>query len=244
MTRIALIAIGLVLLVPQTAAAAATWSNIGFATTAASAPKIAAAADQMMASPAGKQFPGQLLLMQNVADGDDPATHAFVPIYESAAQREAFVQKLQADPAWATFLGVLTAESQPGGTVMYRTLKSWGNVEDSDVVWMIHYFDVSDPAAFLAALDAFRASETGKNFAGQVHVSAVVAGGRSPVSHVISVGYASEAEMEAWAEKRSASADWAAYIAASGPAAEYLGGSLSRTLKVWGSATLEQLTTP
>ena len=39
-------------------------------------------------------FPGKLLLQANVADGGNPATHTFVPIYKSAAEREKFVQSL------------------------------------------------------------------------------------------------------------------------------------------------------
>jgi hypothetical protein len=109
---------------------------------------------------------------------------------------------------------------------------------------MTHAFNVNDPGAFVSALENFRASPTGQKFQGQVHLSAVVAGGMSPVTHVISVGYASEAEMESWADVRSASADWAAYLNASRPAADYLGASLGRNLKTWGPATLPDLTTP
>jgi hypothetical protein len=61
------------------------------------------------------------------------------------------------------------------------------------------------------------------------------------VTHVISVGYASEAEMEAWEEMRDASADWAAYLAASEPTGDYLGASLARDLKIWGPASLKDL---
>ena len=71
----------------------------------------------------------------------------------------------------------------------------------------------------------------------------IVAGGLSPVTHVISVGYASEAEMEAWIDVRNASGDWAAYLEASGPTGEYLGGSLARDLKTWGPAPLSSFGT-
>lgn len=76
------------------------------------------------------------------------------------------------------------------------------------------------------------------------YLSAVVAGGMSPVTHVISVGYDSEAEMDAWLEVRNASDDWAAYVAASEPLGEYLGASLFRDLKSWGSASLESIVEP
>ncbi len=64
------------------------------------------------------------------------------------------------------------------------------------------------------------------------------------MSHVISVGYASEAEMEAWANTRTPSKDWAAYVETSRQTAEYLGGSLGRNLKTWGPAPLKDLTAP
>jgi hypothetical protein len=242
MTRIAFLAIGL-FFISQTAEAA-SWSVISFTTTPQNAPKVAAAGDKLMASAAGKTFPGRLVLQQHIADGNDPSSHSWVPIYKAAAERETFVQKLQADPAWATFLASMNQLTQPVSTVMYRTVKSWGDVQDSDTVWMTHAFNVRDPAAFVAALEKFRASPTGQKFEGQVHLSAVVAGGVSPVSHVISVGYASEAEMEAWANTRTPSKDWAAYVETSRQTAEYLGGSLGRDLKTWGPAPLSDLTAP
>jgi hypothetical protein len=242
MRCLAFVAIGLLFLAHT--AAAASWSVISFTTTPQNAPQVLAAGDKLMSSAAGKTFTGQLILQAHIADGDNPSTHSWIPIYKSAADREAFVQKLQADPAWDAFLSTVSKLTQPVSTVMYTTIKSWGDVQDSDTVWMTHAFDVSDPAAFLAALDKFRASPTGQSFKGQVHVSAVVAGGLSPVSHVISVGYASEAEMEAWANTRTPSKDWAAYIDASSSSAKYLGGSLGRNLKTWGPAPLSDLTAP
>jgi hypothetical protein len=179
-----------------------------------------------------------------VADGANPATHTFVPIYKSAAEREAFVQSLQGNAAWTQFQAAMEKATQPGGTVVYRTLKHWGDINDTDHVWLAHAFDVSDAAGLVAAIDAFMASPTGKKFPGQVYLSAVVAGGMSPVSHVISVGHDSEAEMEAWLAVRDASADWAAYQKASEPTSEYLGATLARDLESWGTATLPQLVTP
>ncbi len=95
-------------------ASASTWSAISFSATPQNAPQVQAAADTLMSSAAGKEFPGKLLLQVEIADGASPATHSFIPIYKSAAQREAFVQKLQADPAWSTFLGC-DDEADPAG---------------------------------------------------------------------------------------------------------------------------------
>jgi hypothetical protein len=228
------------LLVAQVAAAS-TWSIIAFSAEPQNAPAVVAAADKLMSSEAGKTFTGRLFLQINVADGDNPATHSFVPVYRTAAEREAFVEKLQSDPAWTEFQEAMTKLTQPVSNVMYRTLKRWGEISDDDKVWRAHAFDVNDASAFLAALDAFMASETGKKFPGQVFLSAVVSGGLTPVSHVISVGQASEAAIEAWEQTLQGNADWAAYLEASGKAAEYLGNNMVRTVKTWG-ATLDDVT--
>ncbi len=135
----------------------------------------------------------------------------------------------------------MTELTQPVSNVMYRTLKRWGEISDDDKVWRAHAFDVTDAPAFLAAVDAFMASETGKKFPGQVFLSAVVAGGLTPVSHVISVGQVNEAAIEAWEQTLQGNADWAAYLEASGKASEYLGNNMVRTVKTWG-ASLDDVT--
>ena len=232
------------LLASQTALADPSWSTISLITTPSNAPQVVAATDKLMVSEVGKTFPGKLLLQVNAVDGANPATHTFVPIYKSVAEREAFVQKLQGSPAWAEFQAALEKVSQPGGTVLYQTLEHWGDVNDTDHVWMVHAFAVEDPAGFVKAIDALMASPTGQKFPGQVYLSSVVAGGMSPVTHVISVGYESEAEMAAWLAVRDPSADWATYQKASRPTAEYLGGSLARDIKTWGPATLPAIVAP
>jgi len=241
MNRIGLTAIGLIF-VSQGAAASSTWSAINITTTPQNAPAVLAATDKLMSSPAGMEFPGKLLLQVSLADGADPATHSFVPIYKSTADREAFVQKLQADPAWPLFQATMAKLSQPASTVLYGTMKSWGDINDTDGVWQGHAFAVKDPAAFLAALDKFMASETGKKFPGQVYLSQVIAGGITPVTHLISVGFASEVEMAAWSDSLVGNADWTSYLDASRASSEYLGNDLSRTLKSWGKAAMKDVT--
>ncbi len=241
MNRIGVAAIGLVF-IGQAAAASPTWSAISITTTPQNAPAVIAAADKLMSSPAGKEFPGRLLLQASLADGADPATHSFVPIYKSTADREAFGKKLQADPAWPVFQAAMTKLSQPVSTVLHRTMKRWGVVDDTDVIWQGHAFAVKDPAALLAALDKLMASDTGKKFPGQVYLSVVTAGGITPVTHVISVGFASEVEMSDWNDSLDGNADWKAYLDASRASSEYLGNTLSRTVKSWGKASMKDVT--
>lgn len=235
------IAVLLSFLLVQASAAEPWWAQIGLTTTATNASKVVAAADTFMSSEVGKTFPGRLLLQANVADGNNPATHVFVPIYKSAADREAFVQSLQGNAAWTKFQGSLEDLGSPGGTVLYRNLRSWGDINDTDDVWMAHAFDVQDPAAFVQAVDTLLTSETGKKFPGQVYLSAVVAGGMSQASHVISVGYDSVQEMADWLTVRDASSDWGTYQQSSTKVSEYLGGSMASTVKTWGPASMKDV---
>ena len=136
MKRIGFLALGLLLV--SHAAAAQTWSAISFSTTAPNVPLVMAAADTLMSSNAGKAFPGKLLLQAEVADGNSPATHSFIPIYKTVAEREAFVQQLQADPAWSTFQAEMAKLTQPVSTILYRTVQSWGDRADTDHVVVCH----------------------------------------------------------------------------------------------------------
>ncbi len=228
----------------QSAAAGPTWSAFAFTITPQNAPQVVAATDKFMNSAIGKEFPGRLMLHMYMANGSNPATHTLAPFYKSAADREAYTQKVMADPAWADYRATMAGIAQPVSQVMLRTLKSWGEIVDSDPVWVSSAFAVKDPAGFVAAIDKFMASETGKKFPGQVHLSGVVAGGISPVTHMVSIGYATEAEMEAWMDSLMGNADWAACLEAGSLAAQPLGDSIGRTLKTWGTVSMGDLTAP
>lgn len=238
-----LLSLVLSLALVQSAFAEPYWSQISLTTSFSNAPKVVAAADKFMSSEVGKTFPGRLLMQANAIDGDMPGTHTFVPIYKSAADREAFVQSLQGNAAWAEFQVALEELGQPGGTVLYRNVARWGDINDTDDTWVAHAFDVSDPAAFAAALDTLMKSPTGKKFPGQVYLSATIAGGMSPASHAISVGYDSVPEMAEWLAVRNASTDWATYNEASAKVSEYLGATLAADMKTWG-ASMKDVVSP
>lgn len=224
------------------AGAAPTFTVFSFTVEPQDAPKVVEAADAFMSSETGQEFPGRLLLQQSVANGTSPATHSFVPIYRSLARQAEFVEKLQDDPAWATFQEEMARISQPVSQVIYRFEWSYGEVSDDDAVWVGHALDVSDPAAFVEAIETFTASEKGQEFPGQVHLASVVAGGTTPVSHLLVVGYASVAEMETWRDGLRGDPAWESYLETSGRASEYLGSTIATTAKTWGEASLSDLT--
>lgn len=234
MIRLSILASGLLLLA-QAASAGPNWQVTTFATEPQDVAKVVAATDTLMASLTGQGFTGSLALTQAVIDGADPATHSFISVFNSMAEREAWFQKMVADPAWDEFLTAFAPLTDPVSTSRMNTLKSWGPQSEADVVWRQHVFDVSDPAAFTKALDTLMASATGQKGPAQVHLSAVDAAGVTDITHVISVGYESEAEAEAWIAELSGTTDWAAYLEASATAAEFGGTFVTRTIKTWGA---------
>jgi hypothetical protein len=56
------------------------------------------------------------------------------------------------------------------------------------------------------------------------------------VTHLISVGFESEAEAETWGASMVTSKDWTSYQEASGKVAAYAGAFMIRTIQTWSSS--------
>ena len=100
----------------------------------------------------------------------------------------------------------------------------------------IYSFTVSDVAALTAALDKLNGSEAGKAAGGSVYLSEIAAAGIAPVTHLISVGFKSEAEAEKSNATFSTSEAWAAYAEATSKVADNTGAYMMRTVKTWGNS--------
>jgi hypothetical protein len=193
-----------------------------------------AAADALMASAIGKTAPGRVTLFRTIAAGSDPATHSYAIVSRSVAEAEAFDQKLYADAAWASYARAFEGHATPLASTRLRNVRSWGDISDADAVWTVTLLRIEDVQRFLAARARYEASPTGKKFPGQWLLNAIVAGGVSPVTHQVAIGYASEAEADAWAALQRDSADWQTYLADTEDFVEVLGFSMHRVVKAWG----------
>jgi hypothetical protein len=223
------------LLLAGAAQGAENWQSLSFTTTAQNLPRLIAATDKFMASDAGKAFPGTLSLMTAVIDGADPATHSYISSMESLAAREKWTASLEGNADWSALRDAFANLTESGATSRMIFVKHWGESGASDVVWHLFGLTVSDPAAYLKAMDTLMASETGKKFPGSLHLSSVAAAGMSAVTHVVSVGYESEAEAETWNEVMLKSAAWTAFQRATDPISENAGAWVLRTVKTWGT---------
>jgi hypothetical protein len=230
--RIIVLVAGL-LLMSTVASAGSNWQTIELSISLANAPKVQAALDKLMKA-AGGDLEGNVSLMGSVAGGAN--SHVIISSFDSRAAREAWTSKLFASDAWATYVKATDGMTEAVGTSRMDFEKSWGESNaDADVFWEIHAFTVADEPALVAALDALMASDAGKAMGTQVYLSSVAAAGLSPSTHLISVGFASEAHAETSTAALEASKAWATYFKASRKAATHDGTFMLRTLATWGS---------
>ena len=233
MKRIAFFATILVLL-STPAVAGPIWSSINLSISLADAPKVAAALDKLMSS-MGDKLTGNVSLMAYVAGGEGATSHNIISAFDSRAESEAFSQSLSTSDAWKKYAKKTDGMAQLGGLSRMNSLKSWGDDDPADVFWETYSFNVSDVPAFTAALDELNNSDAGKASGASVYLSEIAAAGIAPVTHLISVGYKSEAEAEKSSAKLVATKEWAAYFEAASKAADNNGAFMMRTVKAWGN---------
>jgi hypothetical protein len=223
-----------ILLLAGTAQGGENWESFGFTIADKNLPQLVAATDKFMASEAGQAMPGTLSLMVSVIDGADPTTHSYISSAESLAAREKWNASLEGNADWQALLDTYASVAESRATSRMTFLKNWGEGND-DVVWHLFGLKVKDGAAYVAAMDTLMASSVGQKFPGSLYLSSVDAAGMSDVTHVLSVGYASEAEGEAWTEVMFPTPEWAAFQRATDPISENAGGWVLRTVKTWGT---------
>lgn len=232
MKRIALfVAISLLASAPATAGP--NWQSINLSISLADAPKVVAALDKLMTS-TSEGSTGSVSLMSYVAYGNGSVSHNIISSFESRAEREAWTQKLTTSDAWAKYAKATEGKTQLAGISRMNFLKSWGEEDAADVHWEIFGFEVSDATVFSDALDRLMKSDAGKAFPGSVYLSEIAAAGETSMTHLISVGYKSEAEAESGTAALVASKDWEAYLEVSRKAAAASGVYMMRTIKTWG----------
>jgi len=195
-TVIALVFTGLI---SVAAHAGPGWTVLTFSVAPLDAPKMVAAIDKWYAA-GGKDYPGQVTLLFNEADGTDPATYTILQTYPSVAAQETFGAAVQSDEklsaAWAELLGAMATIATPVQRARGTFLGNWGDIDPADTVWMHHFITASDAPGVFAVIERWMNSPTGQKAPGQLHLSAAVAGGIGSASHILSIGNASQADAD------------------------------------------------
>jgi hypothetical protein len=223
------------LLISTAASAGPNWQSIDLAISPQNLPKVQAALNTLMKSLGADLKGGSVSLMANTAGG--ATSHSIITSFDSRAEREVWLQKLRASKAWAAYVQATAGMTEAGQTSRMNLVKNWGEENaGSNVFWEIHAFIVTDASALLAAVDALQASDAGKAMGAQVYVSEVSAAGISPITHLISVGNAGEAQAEASSAALVSTKAWQTYLDASRKVATHQGMFMLRTVATWGNA--------
>ena len=148
---------------------------------------VVAAMDKFYSSPTGQAASGSVTLYQYMANGDNPATHAFLVSFSNLEEMQQTFTRNALSQDRTNFLAELNMASEQVDSVMYRSTGITGG-DPSKVTspntanyWI--YLNVSDPATYASAWQAL----TSKNYDLDVAsgLSEILADGTSTVTHVI-----------------------------------------------------------
>lgn len=131
----------------------------------------------------------------------------------------------QAGPGWELTSFTTAPRDAPK---LVAAVNTWmagpGKTYPGRIVLQAHEADGSDPAthSIVALFDS-------------------VAGGVGSASHIVSVGYASQAEMESWSKTLAGNADFARFMSEIRAASDYHGANMVGNVASWGSMPMAEV---
>lgn len=148
---------------------------------------VVAAMDKFYSSPTGQAASGSVTLYQYMANGDNPATHAFLVSFSNLEEMQQTFTRNALSQDWTNFLTELNMASEQVDSVMYRSTGITGG-DPSKVTspntanyWI--YLNVSDPATYASAWQTLTSKNDDLDVASGL--SEILADGTSTVTHVI-----------------------------------------------------------
>lgn len=186
----------------------------------------------------GKKSKNRILLQSHVADGANPATHSFVAMFSSVAENEEFSNMVQEEgmEEWMAFLEKVTPVSSVVSSSRSTVIRSYGDISDDNDVWIVHALTAGNAPSVVQAMDAWMNSPTGKKFPGELHLMGTVAGGIGAPSHLVAIGFESQAQMAEWNEVAAPSADLGRLLSSLNALTEYHGANMLMTIGAWGKS--------
>ena len=189
--------------------------------------KIIAASNELMSTNFAKEnLKGSVHLDVYISNGSSPATHSFAVLQPSMAAHQEWMMALQNNPEGQKFFRALNENSTPVNERINSFIGSYGTASNSDNVWLIHQLRI-DPADTQRLIKAFEQvdKDIEGQFPGQFGLSAV-AFGQDDVTHLLSVGYESVAEMESWEDKVATNEGTQKFLKTMSKFAEWKGNDL------------------
>ena len=209
-------------------AAGQVWAQYDFQVESAEAQaKIIAASNELMSSDFAKEnLKGSVHLDVYISNGSSSATHSFAVLQPSMAAHQDWMMALQTSPEGQKFYSVLNSNSTAVSERINSFIGSYGTASNEDYVWLIHQLtiDPSDTQRLIKAFEQVDKDIEGQ-FPGQFGLSAV-AFGQDDVTHLLTVGYESVAEMESWEDQVASNEGTQKFLKTMSKFAEWKGNDL------------------
>ena len=209
-------------------AAGQVWAQYDFQVESAEAQaKIIAASNELMSSDFAKEnLKGSVHLDAYISNGSSSATHSFAVLQPSMAAHQDWMMALQTSPEGQKFYSVLNSNSTAVSERINSFIGSYGTASNEDYVWLIHQLtiDPSDTQRLIKAFEQVDKDIEGQ-FPGQFGLSAV-AFGQDDVTHLLTVGYESVAEMESWEDQVASNEGTQKFLKTMSKFAEWKGNDL------------------
>ncbi len=210
------------------------------------AANVIAATDELMASNFAKEnFNGSLHLNAYIANGDNEATHFFAVLQPSLTEHMAWISASQQSEEGQKFFNTLRKNSSSVSQRFNSFIQTYGTPSNEDTYWIIHefYAEPSDMEQFLKLTQKLD-DDTRDSFPGQFGVSQVMFGGTPEVSHLLTVGYSSIAELEGWEDQVATNPALQKYFKMADRIVDWKGSKLLFNARIYDSASdLEQFVT-
>lgn len=158
---------------------------------------VIAAMDKLQASSTGQQSTARVILNQYLANGESLATHQILVVYPSTEEMDANIARNALSPDWAVFLEEIQAVATVEAEGIGQILAIGGDVDNSVAsamgrTNMYYQISVSDPAAYASAWSDFTSDNANTGVVS--YLSAVLAFGSNPSTHVVNNVYSSPGE--------------------------------------------------
>lgn len=163
-------------------------------------------------SPTGKQMASTVTLSQNVANGDQPATHVINVFYPSTAAMDDTARLASGSDDAAKFGASMRDAASLESENVFSVLRSKINRENMEnPATMLFALKVTDQAAFMKALNKIFASDAAAAFPGGMFFGQVIAMGANETTHWVSFQAPSVGTLLTAVDAFMKSDDFAAY---------------------------------
>ena len=218
------------------AQAGQVWNTLEFKVQPGQAGAVAKAVGDFQKTEVAQDRTATVTFYRILFNGVSPATHSITVLWPSRMENETSSAKMNASSEFQGTMASIYSAAEEVYNSSNQTLKGWGTVTNKDTLWTSILLNVTDPGKLLEAMDALMASEDFKEFPGQVWLSEIAFGNAvegGVATHIITVGYQSQAEMEAWGDKSAKSVAWMQFYRASESVSTTINRTLVQEVQSW-----------